>query len=600
MPVNPDSLLGKQLGNYVLLELQGRGGLGRVYFARHRLLGTHVAVKVIGAELQHDPDHAQRFKREARSVFRLKHPHIVDFYEFGVVEDLYYLAVEHVDGADLGWALQDYARNGELIALEDAVRIVEQMASALDYVHAQGVIHRDIKPSNILLDRQARAVLTDFGMARVMSERTEATSFGSAQYIAPEQAISSAKAVAQSDFYSLGVVLYRMLTGTLPFEADTPMSLALKHISEPPPAPRSVNPDLHPALEQVVLRALSKEVEKRFQTGAALVKAFHGALDEASAAQRAARAGAPAAPPAGPGHPSARTAHPDQALRISSRSLQQVVGIKQADRKTLATREPSRTRELASSLLRFRATPVLGPAFWVGVLCAVLVVAWVRGAALLARPEQPLPAAHVVQSATRLPAESGPTVTIALLAAPATDTAPLTAPPTAPPEAQPIAATDAPTIATETPAPPAPAATQTQSPTPAPPANAQMIYNDAAVTVINISAASISLAGVTFQGVSDEGAVTASFSASSWSRYTYHPITALPAGHCFQVRRYGASSSKPPACDRLQGWIVTGDRAQHFWRGGSGSSAFRIVQNNSIINTCRVADGRCAFYLPQW
>jgi len=261
----------------------GEGGMARVYLARHYLLNTPAAVKVLEARGEPGPDQAERFRREARNLFRLKHPHVVEFLEFGVLENLRYLAVEHVDGADLGWVLRQYRRRGERVPVAEGVEVLRQAAAALDYVHDQGIVHRDVKPSNILLDRRGRALLTDFGLALSSSETSQGAVFGSANYVSPEQALSSEQAVAQSDLYSLGVVAYEILLGRIPFEGDTPIAVALKHMNDPVPPPRTVDPDFPPALEDVLLRALAKSPQDRWPSSSE----FARALGEAAQAARA-------------------------------------------------------------------------------------------------------------------------------------------------------------------------------------------------------------------------------------------------------------------------------------------------------------------------
>ena len=195
------------------------------------------------------------------------------------------MAMVFIEGRDLGQILKDHTVNGTLLPHDEVFQIVHDIGSALDYAHEVGVIHRDIKPSNIMVTHDHRAVLTDFGLALSVPEGTLGNTFGSAYYIAPEQAISSANAVAQSDLYSLGVVLFQMLTGRVPFDDPSAMSVALMHLSDTPPSPRAVNPALSPAIEQVVLRALEKEPSRRYQSGAQMIKALESALAESNTSE---------------------------------------------------------------------------------------------------------------------------------------------------------------------------------------------------------------------------------------------------------------------------------------------------------------------------
>ncbi len=270
-----DPLVGTQLGDYRIMDILGRGGMAHVYRGYDHRLQRYAAVKVIDADLlakENESEYRQRFQREARAIARLNHPNIVGVYQFGEAGALYYMAMAFVEGRDLAQILRE--RPDTLLSPDQILSIVRDIGAALDYAHANGVIHRDIKPSNIMVTLDNHAILTDFGLALSVPEGTLGNTFGSAHYIAPEQAISSANAVPQSDLYSLGVVLYQMLTGKVPFDDPSAMSVALKHLSEPPPPPRAINPAISPAVERVVLKAIEKEPSKRYPTGAQMAQAL--------------------------------------------------------------------------------------------------------------------------------------------------------------------------------------------------------------------------------------------------------------------------------------------------------------------------------------
>ncbi len=276
-----DPIIGQKLGDYTILELLGKGGMARVYKGYDEALDRHAAVKVITSDFMATADeleYQERFQREARAIARLRHPHIVGVYQFGHLETLYYMAMIFLDGDDLRVKLKKYADNKQTMAHDEILKLARDVASALDYAHSQGVIHRDIKPSNIMMTSTG-ATLTDFGLALNMLEGTAGDTFGSAHYIAPEQAISSARAVAQSDLYSLGVVLYEAFTGRVPFDDPSVMSVALKHLNEPPPRPSESIPSFPRSLEDVLLKVLNKEPRDRYQTGAEFVAALESALD---------------------------------------------------------------------------------------------------------------------------------------------------------------------------------------------------------------------------------------------------------------------------------------------------------------------------------
>ncbi len=281
-----DPLIGRKLGDYTILRLLGRGGMSRVYVGYDENLDRYAAVKVISgdASTMDEAEYARRFQAEARAIARLRHPNIVGIYQFGRSRGIYYMAQVLLEGADLRTLLRAYAERNQHMPFTEIVRVVRDVADALDYAHEQGVIHRDVKPSNIMLEqRTGRAILMDFGLALSVPEGTLGDTFGSAHYIAPEQAISSAKAVPQSDLYSLGVVVYEMATGTVPFDDPSVMNVALKHLNEPPPPPSLHNPDLPTAVEQVILRALEKDPARRFRTGAAFADALARAYADAPA-----------------------------------------------------------------------------------------------------------------------------------------------------------------------------------------------------------------------------------------------------------------------------------------------------------------------------
>ncbi len=276
--MSEDNLIGKQLDEYRLEALLGQGGMARVYRGVDIRLKRYVAIKVIDAPYQTDPDYAFRFEREAQAIAQLDHSHIVRLYRYGEAAGLLYMAMQYIDGANLGEVLATYRADQEFIEPADAQRIIREVCLALDYAHGQGVIHRDVKPANIILDRQGRAILTDFGLALLIDLGTRGEIFGSPHYLAPEQAISSAAAVPQSDLYSISVILYEMFTGQVPFDAELPLDIARMHMTDPPRPPRELRPTISLELEAVILKALAKEPEERYASGAALADALDRAL----------------------------------------------------------------------------------------------------------------------------------------------------------------------------------------------------------------------------------------------------------------------------------------------------------------------------------
>jgi serine/threonine-protein kinase len=289
-----EPLIGTRLGNYHVRELLGSGGMASVYKGYDPALDREVAIKVLGAAGQPD-DFVARFQREARVVARMRHPNIVQIYHFGAERDVVYMIQELLPGPTLAQHIRESGRRR--MAADHVQAIVAQLAAALDFAHGQGVIHRDVKPSNALYNTQGQIVLTDFGIARGPADAARTVTgpgvvMGTPGYLAPEQAISSATLTPACDIYSLGVVLFELLTGQLPFEADSPMGVVLKHLYDDPPPPSSLRPDLPPALDKLVLRALSKEPAARYPSATALAEALQAAWPPGRTArsERASRA----------------------------------------------------------------------------------------------------------------------------------------------------------------------------------------------------------------------------------------------------------------------------------------------------------------------
>ncbi len=276
-----DPLIGKKLGDYRLTSLLTTGGMARIYQGEDVKIGRMAAIKVLSHDdAEQDPTLTQRFQREARAIGALEHENIITVYQYGEEDGYYFIAMKLVKGLDLAQEQKRLRINKEKLSITRALYILTQVATALDYAHSKGVIHRDVKPSNILLTDDDKAILTDFGLVmRSSVETTMGTAFGTPRYIAPEQATSSSKSVPQSDIYSLAVILYEILAGEPPFTGATPMEIALSHIGEAPPPPRSKNPDIPEAAEREILKALEKEPENRHRSATEFIDAIKRAYN---------------------------------------------------------------------------------------------------------------------------------------------------------------------------------------------------------------------------------------------------------------------------------------------------------------------------------
>lgn len=282
-------LLGKQISNFRIDLLLGEGGMGAVYRATDVNLARPVALKVMHRQLANQPQFQRRFMQEAQAVARLNHPSIVTIYSFAHEQSLFYIAMEYVQGVSLGKYIKQLVERNQVVKLNETMTIVAQVADALAYAHHQGVIHRDIKPDNILVKKleeperpgepALRSIVTDFGLAKLLEggiETQSGTFMGTLPYMSPEQALAK-EIDGRSDIYSLGVVLYQLATGRLPFDIKTPTDAVMKHMNEAPPQPRSFQPGLPNRVEEVILKALAKNPDERYQTGGGFARALRQA-----------------------------------------------------------------------------------------------------------------------------------------------------------------------------------------------------------------------------------------------------------------------------------------------------------------------------------
>ena len=253
----------------------GRGGMAEVYRGYHANLDRYVAIKVLHAFLADDPEFKNRFLKEAQNVARLKHPHIVQVYDFDYdpTGESYYMVMELIEGATLKERTSALAEQGLLMNFEESVKIVREAASALAYAHSRGMIHRDVKPANLMIDHDMRVVLTDFGIAKIVTGAQFTASggmVGTPAYMAPEQGLGEA-GDERSDLYSLGIIFFQLLTGKLPYDAEAPLAVILKHLNSPIPVISEMHPGYPPAVDAVVARMMAKDPRDRYQTANDLI-----------------------------------------------------------------------------------------------------------------------------------------------------------------------------------------------------------------------------------------------------------------------------------------------------------------------------------------
>lgn len=273
------NLVGKVIGNrYEILEKIGEGGMATVYKAKCNILKRYVAVKVLREEFTTDEEFIRRFNTEAQAAASLTHPNIVSIFDVGHEENIYYIVMELVQGK----TLKEIINEDGVLPWKWSINIAIQVASALETAHKNNIVHRDIKPHNIIITEDGIAKVTDFGIAKAVSNSTITafgTTIGSVHYFSPEHA-RGGYTDAKSDIYSLGVVMYEMLTGRVPFDADTPVSIALKHMQEKPVEPIKLNPSIPYAVNKIIMKAMEKEASARYQSATEMLKDLSMALKD--------------------------------------------------------------------------------------------------------------------------------------------------------------------------------------------------------------------------------------------------------------------------------------------------------------------------------
>ncbi len=279
-----DDLIGTMLGNYRILAPLGQGGMARVYKAYQENLDREVAVKILPPWFAADRSFVERFNLEARLVARLSHPNIVTVHDASEQQGHIYIVMQLVDGGTLKHRLDQLQRDGKVMDISEAIPIFTQLASALTYAHEQGIIHRDVKPVNVLMERSGRPILSDFGIAKVLASTQNnltrpGAGVGTPEYMSPEQCQGGA-VDGRADVYALGAMLFEALTGRTPFQGDNYPALAHSHIYEAPPRPASINPAIPPSVERVILTALMKNPQQRYQRASDMADALRQSITQ--------------------------------------------------------------------------------------------------------------------------------------------------------------------------------------------------------------------------------------------------------------------------------------------------------------------------------
>jgi serine/threonine protein kinase len=590
-----DPMIGQRLANFRVERLLGQGGMATVYYGIDVKLQRPVAIKVIDRRYRNDPAYTTRFVNEARMMAQWRHENLIQIYYAGEKQGYSYYVMEYVDGDDLATVMSAYGEESAQMPGEDVLRIGHAVASALDYAHGRGVIHRDVKPSNILIANDGRVLLGDFGMALEISDGSMGNIFGTPHYISPEQAKRSADAVPQSDLYSLGVILYEVLTGSVPFDDASPASVALQHITQDPPPLRSINPEISPAVEAVILKALEKKPKDRYQSGALLMSALEQAIKSTTTSPKL------SLPPLPVGVPT---------IRQSRVSIEQMTRQLRDPKKQKGDTVHQLFDNIPAAVSQTERQPNWKKWSIILFLLFLLVFGgWYftksgffsRGSiptpAFTSSPseESPLQPAQPTQTLSQ-PSATPPTESSPTLAATTTVMSTFT---------QTIAPSDTPTQ---------PASTQSM-PTPLPELvfgiptikypegnNLTLFWNETSFVMLNRSRATRSLSGFTFERLDENNQPTDTFHGYDWEtrKFTY-----IPSDVCVGVRIYNQERPPhldPPDCNMNYLSVVQPKMEEHpelfFWISKEGSEQFRVLWLDEEIARCQISMGTCEIYIP--
>jgi serine/threonine protein kinase len=596
-----DPLLNQTLSNFRIERLLAHGGMASVYLGKDIKLHRPVAIKVIDARYKDNPDYVKRFLNEARLMAKWRYENIVQIH-YADDKPVLYFVMEYVDGYDLASIMSQYSQRGELMPVRDVLRIGKVVAGALDYAHKQGVIHRDVKPSNVLIASDGRVVLSDFGMALEIRDGSMGNIFGTPHYISPEQARRSADAVPQSDIYSLGVILYEMLTGVVPFDDTSPASVALAHISANPPLPRTLNAEITPATEKVLMKALSKDINSRYQSGAKLMEAIESALTAKPSASQL------DLPPLPVGVPTIR--HSDTSISALTR------------RGFLKSEERAKAVSLAPTALAETPKTKRGrTGLYAGIAILLLLIGgWFTlqrfsangffASAPIDESPTPLPATSTLVQPTQTESQPTPIPTetltsIPLVFIPPSETATLlpltegTAVTTTALESETPTSLPSPTVPapfTETVTPVLPIATVLY-----PDGNHfTLFYNESSLHLLNRSRTIRGVTGFHFERINLQGGIEEKFDGYLWEKMA---ANILPK-YCVSIKIFDSLIPyiDPPDCKGSFLSFVQPkqdeDRAMIFWSPKPNSTQFRVLWKDEEIARCEISAGVCELYVP--
>lgn len=608
-----DPLLGRQLANFLIERVLGRGGMAQVYYGHDVKLQRPVAIKVIDARYRNKPSYAQRFVKEARSVAKWRHENIIQIYYADDADELYYYVMEFIDGQDLSSVMSTYTNEGEFMPASEILRIGRAVASALDYAHSKGVIHRDVKPSNVLMSPDGRVVLGDFGLALDMQEGSSGEIFGTPHYISPEQARRSTDAVPQSDLYSLGVILYELLTGVVPFDDASPTSVALQHITQPPPPPRSINPLLNFETEQVLLKVLSKAPQDRYQSGVALMNALEAALSQPeSSAQKILPL---------PPIPAAIISEPVPTVFRKPSNLETELAAAQTP--VVAPNDPIQptTKKNGKGLWLVLGLLALAALLYVGfnlynhpeAFAAIIpnISTPTNSPQLVPSTETPIPSTLTASPAptdTSAPVITDTNQPLAGLAetVTVTPTATVIATETVESLSPTPAASETPQVSETATGEPTVASTATAQPSPGPIPTVKypngkrflLFYDARGLYLINVSDKNRPVEPFAFDRLGDDGKLLNHFDGLRWSqRYpTIYPSSCLK----IEITKQAEYPARPSQCENryLGGRFYDRDNALIFWSPQTGSHFFRVVWQGEEIAQCEIARGVCEVFVP--